>query len=73
MLQLKNLMPLMIMIILIFYCLKDIKFSNFPYAMPEILSILVALIIHLYKRNALLSIMIATFFYMFLIQKVFST
>ena len=64
-------MPMMIMVILVFYAIKDVSFGEFPYAIPELLGVLVAILIHLKFKNALLSIFSATALYMFLIQKVF--
>ncbi|NOX14480.1 MAG: branched-chain amino acid ABC transporter [Epsilonproteobacteria bacterium] len=64
-------MPLMIMVILVFYALKDVKWAQYPYGMAEIIGVAVAILIHLKFNNALLSIIISTMTYMFLIQKVF--
>lgn len=61
-------MPFMIMVILIFYTIKDTKFIEFPYGIPEILGILCAVFLHVKFKNILLSILSATFFYMLLIQ-----
>ena len=65
-------MPQMIMVILIFYAVREVKFGNFPYGVPEIVGVLIAGAIHLKFRNALLSIAVATFVYMYLVQKVFA-
>jgi branched-subunit amino acid transport protein AzlD len=64
-------MPMMIMVILVFYAIKDVPFGEYPYAIPEFIGILVAFLMHLWKKNALLSIIVATIIYMVLIQKVF--
>jgi branched-subunit amino acid transport protein AzlD len=63
-------MPFMIMVILIFYAIRDTKFLEFPYGLPEIIGILCAAFLHIKFKNALLSILGATFFYMILIQVV---
>lgn len=61
-------MPLMILVVLVFYAIRDTKFDIYPYGIPELLSILLTFLLHLKFKSALLSIMIATIFYMFLIQ-----
>ncbi len=60
--------PPMIMVILVIYCLKDINFVSAPFGIPEILSILIVAVVHLWKRNALASILGGTALYMILIQ-----
>ncbi len=64
-------MPLMIMVILVFYALKDVKWSQYPFGLAEIIGVTVAILMHLKFNNALLSIIISTLIYMFLIQKIF--
>lgn len=61
-------MPLMIMVILIFYALKDIKFLEYPYGAPELICIVIAGILHIRFRSALFSIVVATVSYMLFIQ-----
>ena len=64
-------MPLMIMVILVFYALKDVKWEEYPFGIAEIVGVLIAILVHIKFNNALLSIIISTVTYMFLIQKVF--
>jgi len=64
-------MPLMIMVILVFYALKDVKWERYPYGMAELIGVGVAIALHVKFKNALLSIFIATLTYMILIQNVF--
>ena len=64
-------MPSMIMVILVFYAIKDVPFGESPYGVPELLGIVVAGAMHLWRRNALFSIISATMLYMFLVQYVF--
>lgn len=61
-------MPLMIMVILIFYSIKDVDFSHFPYGGAEISSLILAAILHISLKNVLLSIFVSTAFYMFLVN-----
>ena len=63
-------MPLMIMVILVFYALKDVKWDVYPYGLAEIIGVSVAIALHVKFKNALLSIFTATLVYMVLIQKV---
>jgi len=64
-------MPLMIMVILVFYAIRDVKWAEYPYGLPEIIGIIVTIGLHVKYKNALLSIFVATLIYMFLVQKVF--
>lgn len=64
-------MPSMIMVILVFYAIRDVPFAEAPYGAPELLGIMVAGVVHLWFKNALLSIISATILYMFLVQQVF--
>ena len=56
---------------LVIYCLKDVKFLRGNYGIPEIISILVTMILHVWKRNMLISIAGGTICYMVLIQFLF--
>ncbi len=64
-------MPVMIMVILVFYALKDVKWESYPYGMAEIIGVGVAIFLHVRFQNALLSIFVATLAYMVLVQNVF--
>jgi branched-subunit amino acid transport protein AzlD len=64
-------MPLMIMVILVFYTVKDTAFGVYPYGASEILGILGAVILHLKFKNALLSIISATCIYMIALRVIF--
>ncbi len=56
---------------LVIYCLKDTVVLARPYGIPELLAVLVVAVLHVWKRNNLLSIGIGTVLYMVLIQVVF--
>ncbi len=66
-----NYLPGCIMMIIIVYCIRGISFSSLSGFMPEAISILTVILIHLWKRKDLLSIAAGTFVYMFLVQFVF--
>ncbi|MCI6988445.1 MAG: AzlD domain-containing protein [Campylobacter sp.] len=61
-------MGLLIMVILVFYALKPTKLTEFPFGLPEILSVIICIILQIYKKNALVSIAFSTAFYMILIR-----
>ncbi len=63
-------MPLMIMVILVFYALKDVKWNEYPFGIAEIVGVLISIMVHIKFNNALLSIIVSTATYMFLVQKV---
>lgn len=64
-------LPGAIMGMLVAYCLKDISVLVFPFGLPELISVSVVVLLHLWKRNSLLSIGIGTVCYMLLVQLVF--
>ncbi|MDR1976119.1 MAG: AzlD domain-containing protein [Campylobacteraceae bacterium] len=64
-------MPLMIMVVLVFYAIKDTAFSQYPYGISEIAGIATAIGLHLGFKNALFSIIGATAVYMVFVQVLF--
>lgn len=56
---------------LVVYCLKNTAITRAPYGVPELIAVLVTVILHVWKRNNLLSIGVGTVLYMLLIQLVF--
>ncbi len=64
-------LPYAIMGMLVVYCLKDVAFLAYPYGIPEILGCLAVAVLHIIKRNSLLSIGVGTAFYMVLVQLIF--
>lgn len=70
-LYLGKVLPCAIMGMLVIYCLKDVSILSAPFGLPELLGIAVVTILHLWKRNSLLSIGVGTVFYMLLVQFVF--
>ena len=69
--KLGRLLPFAVMGMLVVYCLKDVNFLAAPFGLPEILSCAVVAILHIWKRNSLLSIGLGTVCYMLLVQFVF--
>ena len=66
-----KILPPAIMATLVIYCLKGISLLQAPHGAPELLAVALVAILHVWKRNNLLSIGLGTVFYMFLIQVVF--
>lgn len=64
-------LPYAIMGMLVVYCLKGISFAASPYGLPELLGCAAVVLLHLWKRNTLLSIGGGTLCYMLLVQLVF--
>ncbi len=56
--------------LLVVYCFKDAASSG-TYGIPEILSMLLIIVLHKWKKNSLLSIGGGTALYMLLVQTVF--
>lgn len=56
---------------LVVYCLRNTQILEYPYGIPEIISVFVVAALHVWKRNNLLSIGTGTVLYMVLIQVVF--
>ena len=64
-------LPFAIIGMLVVYCMKDVKFLQYPYGLPELISCVAVALLHIWKRNSLLSIGVGTVLYMLLIQLVF--
>lgn len=64
-------LPYAIIGMLVVYCLKGVQPVSFPYALPELFAVAVVIVLHLWKRNTLLSIGGGTLVYMLLIRFVF--
>ena len=56
---------------LVIYCLKAVSITSYPYGLPEFIAVAVVILLHVWKRNNLLSIGVGTVLYMVLIQAVF--
>jgi len=56
---------------LVVYCLRNIVLVSYPYALPELIAAAAVVILHVWKRNNLISIGVGTVLYMILVQVVF--
>ena len=63
-----KLLPSAVIVILIVYCSRGVRFDHFINYFPYFASMLLVLCLHLWKRNNLLSIGAGTLCYMFMIQ-----
>ena len=64
-------LPCAIMGMLVVYCLKDVQFLSAPFGAPELIGCAIVAVLHIWKRNSLLSIGVGTVCYMLLVQLVF--
>jgi len=69
--HLGQVLPFAIMGMLVVYCLKDISLTAAPFGFPEFISCALVAVLHIWKRNTLLSIGAGTVCYMLLVQFVF--
>ncbi len=56
---------------LVVYCFKSVNLLSSPFGLPELIAGISVVVLHLWKRNNLLSIGTGTILYMILIQYVF--
>lgn len=68
---LADILPFTIIGMLVVYCLKNVSVVSSPFALPELISIIIIIILHIWKKNTLLSIGGGALFYMLLVQYVF--
>ena len=64
-------LPCAIMGMLVVYCLRNVTPLSPPYGIPELIGAALAVLLHIWKRNTLLSIGASTVVYMLLVQLVF--
>ena len=65
-------LPYAIMGMLVVYCLKGVSLLAAPHGLPELIAVAAVVLLHLWKRNTLLSIGGGTVLYMILVQFVFA-
>lgn len=71
-LYLGRVLPPAIIAMLIIYCLRGISFTAPAGWAPQLISVAVVVVLHLWKKNNLLSIFGGTILYMVLVQVVFT-
>jgi branched-subunit amino acid transport protein AzlD len=65
-------MPAGIMVILVVYTLRGVSLGETPHGLPEALAIAATVILHLARRNAVVSILGGTAVYVLLVNLVFA-
>ena len=65
-------LPYSIIGMLLVYCLRNVSVTAAPFGLPELISIIVIVFVHIWKHNTLLSIGGGTLLYMFLVQVIFN-
>ena len=64
-------LPYAIMGMLVIFCLKNVTLAAAPHGIPELIAGAVVVLLHVWKRKTLLSIIAGTVCYMLLVQFVF--
>ena len=64
-------LPVAVFGLLVIYCLKDVSVFTGSHGIPELISIILVILLHVWKRQMLLSIAGGTVCYMLLVQLVF--
>lgn len=64
-------LPYAIMGMLVVYCLRSISFVSLSQWLPALTACALVAVLHIWKRNTLLSIISGTVFYMVLVQIIF--
>ncbi|PKM90934.1 MAG: branched-chain amino acid transporter AzlD [Firmicutes bacterium HGW-Firmicutes-12] len=66
-------LPPAVISMLIIYCLKNVNLFKFPFGIPELIGVATVAILHIWKRNNLISILSGTVIYMITIQFILVT
>lgn len=66
-----KILPMAVIATLVVYCLKDMSFDTIGGFAPYVISVSIVIAMHLWRRNAFLSIISGTVCYMLLVQLVF--
>lgn len=64
-------LPFAVIGLLVIYSLKDTVLLSWPYGIPEAIAIACIVLLHIWRKNMLLSIAAGTIIYMLLVQLVF--
>ena len=64
-------LPYAMMGMLVVFCFKGVKITQYPYGLPELIAGTVTVVLHAWRRNTLISILCGTVSYMLLVQLVF--
>ncbi len=64
-------LPYAIIGMLVVYCFKNVSFVQSPYGLPELIAAACVVLLHVWKKNTLLSVFGGTAIYMILLRFVF--
>lgn len=64
-------LPYALIGMLVVYCFKGVSVVTAPFGIPEILAAVLVAVLHIWKRNTLISVFSGVIFYMVLVQFVF--
>ena len=66
-----NMLPPAVMILLVVYCIKNVKPLEWPHGIPELISIAAVAMLYKLTKNSLIAMVGGTILYMLLLQAVF--
>lgn len=64
-------LPYAIMGMLVVFCLKNVSLTAAPHGLPELVACALTALLHVWKRNTLISIIGGTAAYMIMVQMIF--
>lgn len=64
-------LPSAVFAMLAVYCFKDVSIFSGSHGLPELISVIAIVLVHLWKKNMMLSIAVGTVCYMILIRTIF--
>lgn len=64
-------LPYALMGMLVVYCFKSVSVFSAPFGLPELIAVALVVILHIWKKNTLISVFGGTICYMLLVQLVF--
>ena len=59
-------LPYSLMAILFCYCFASVKFSVYPHGFPEIITLILITLLHIWKKNVMLSLFLGTVVFLIL-------
>ena len=64
-------LPYALIGMLVIYCYKSVSVFEYPYCLPELIASALVAVLHIWKKNTLISVFGGVLFYMALVQLVF--
>lgn len=63
-----KILPYSIIGMLVVYCLKDVSVTSAPFGIPELIAVVLTAVLHVWRKNTLISIICGTISYMLFIN-----